>query len=112
MPIWRDHYEGINRANLAISKIPNINMNVDERNTLVAEAKFIKALLYFNLIRYFGDVPYKESETTSLNDLNIPRTPVATIYENMISDLEYCVEYLKVKTSGLAGHATKDSAKT
>ena len=112
LPIWRDHYEGINRANLAISKIPNINMNVDERNTLVAEAKFIKALLYFNLIRYYGDVPYKESETTSLNDLNIPRTPVATIYENMIRDLEYCVVHLNVKAAGLAGHATQDAAKT
>jgi len=112
LPIWRDHYEGINRANLAISKIPGITMNVDERNTLVAEAKFIKALLYFNLIRYYGDVPYKEAETTSLNDLNIPRTPVATIYENMIRDLEYGVVNLKVKAAGLAGHATQDAAKT
>ncbi len=112
LPIWRDHYEGINRANLAISKIPGITMNVDERNTLVAEAKFIKALLYFNLIRYYGDVPYKESETTSLNDLNIPRTPVATIYENMIRDLEYGVVNLKVKAAGLAGHVTQDAAKT
>ena len=112
LPIWRDHYEGINRANLAISKIPGITMNVDDRNTLVAEAKFIKALLYFNLIRYYGDVPYKEAETTSLNDLNIPRTPVATIYENMIRDLEYGVINLKVKAAGLAGHATQDAAKT
>lgn len=112
LPIWRDHYKGINRANLAISKIPSIDMDVTERNTLVAEAKFIKALLYFNLIRYYGDVPYKDSETTSLNDLNIPRTPVATIYENMIRDLEYCVVHLKVKTTGLAGHATQDAAKT
>ena len=112
LPIWRDHYMGINRANLAISKIPSINMDIDERNTLVAEAKFIKALLYFNLIRYYGDVPYKDSETTSLNNLNIPRTPVATIYDNMIRDLEYSVVHLKVKTAGLAGHATQDAAKT
>ena len=112
LPIWRDHYNGINRANLAISKIPSINMDVAKRNTLVAEAKFIKALLYFNLIRYYGDVPYKDSETTSLNNLNIPRTPVATIYENMIRDLEYCVVNLNVKTAGLAGHATQDAAKT
>jgi len=112
LPIWRDHYQGINRANLAISKIPSIDMDVTERNTLVAEAKFIKALLYFNLIRYYGDVPYKESETTSLNNLNIPRTPVATIYENIIRDLEYGVVNLKVKTAGLAGHATQDAAKT
>jgi len=112
LPIWRDHYEGINRANQAISNIPNIDMDVAERNTLVAEAKFIKALLYFNLIRYFGDVPYKETETTSLNDLNIPRTPVAIIYENIIKDLEYGLVNLKVKGAGLAGHATQDAAKT
>lgn len=112
LPIWRDHYKGINRANLSISKIPSIDMDVDERNTLVAEAKFIKALLYFNLIRYFGDVPYKYSETTSLNDLTIPRTPVATIYENIIEDLEYGVEHLKVKAAGITGHATQDAAKT
>lgn len=112
LPIWRDHYKGINQANQSISKIPSINMDVAERNSLVAEAKFIKALLYFNLIRYFGDVPYKETETTSLKDLNIPRTPVATIYENIIKDLEYGLVHLKVKTAGLAGHATQDAAKT
>ena len=112
LPIWRDHYVGINRANLAISKIPTIDMNVAERNALVAEAKFIKSLLYFNLIRYFGDVPYKETETASLNNLYIPRTPVAVIYENIIKDLEYGVKNLKVKAPGLAGHATQDAAKT
>jgi hypothetical protein len=112
LPIWRDHYIGINRANLAISKIPTIDMDVTERNSLVAEAKFIKSLLYFNLIRYFGPVPYKETETASLNNLNIPRTPVATIYENIIKDLEYGIVNLKVKAPGLAGHATQDAAKT
>ena len=115
LPIWRDHYAGINRANLAISNIPKIAdavMVASERNNLVAEAKFIRALLYFNLIRYFGDVPYKDSETTSLNNLNIPRTPVATIYENIIKDLKYGVDNLKVKAPGLAGRATIDAAKT
>jgi len=112
LPIWSDHYDGINRANQAISNIPSIDMDVAERNTLVAEAKFIKALLYFNLIRFFGDVPYKDTETASLNNLDIPRTPVATIYENIIEDLEYGIVNLKVKASGLAGHATQDAAKT
>ena len=112
LPIWRDHYKGINRANMSISRIPSINMDVVKRNNLVAEAKFIRALLYFNLIRYFGDVPYKESETTSFTNLNIPRTPVATIYENIIEDLEYGVVHLKTKTAFLAGHATQDAAKT
>ena len=115
LPMWRDHYAGINRANLAISNIPNIASNimaVDERNTLVAEAKFIRALLYFNLIRYYGDVPYKDSETASLNNLDIPRTPVAVIYNNIIKDLKYGVDSLKVKAPGLAGRATIDAART
>lgn len=112
LPIWKDHYVGINRANQAISRIPGIDMDVTERNSLVAEAKFIKSLLYFNLIRYFGDVPYKETETSSLNNLNIARTPVATIYENIIKDLEYGLVNLKVKAPGLAGHATQEAAKT
>ena len=115
LPIWRDHYAGINRANLAITNIPNIASNimaVDERNTLVAEAKFIRALLYFNLIRYYGDVPYKDSETGALNNLDIPRTPVAVIYNNIIKDLKYGVDSLKVKAPGLAGHATIDAART
>ena len=112
LPIWKDHYVGINRASQAISKIPAIDMDVTERNSLVAEAKFIKALLYFNLIRYFGDVPYKETETASLNNLDIARTPVATIYEKIIKYLEYGVINLKVKAPGLAGHATQDAAKT
>jgi len=115
LPMWRDHYAGINRANLAISNIPKIASNimaVDERNTLVAEAKFIRALLYFNLIRYYGDVPYKDSETASLNNLDIPRTPVAVIYNNIIKDLKYGVDSLKVKAPGLAGRATIDAART
>ena len=115
LPMWRDHYEGINRANLSISNIPKIAdavMVASERNTLVAEAKFIRALLYFNLIRYFGDVPYKDSETASLDNLNIPRTPVANIYENIIKDLKYGVDNLKVKAPGSTGHATQGAAKT
>ncbi len=115
LPIWKDHYTGINAANLAISKISKMASNImakDERNRLVAESKFIRSLLYFNLIRYFGDVPYKDTETASLDNLNIPRTPVNVIYGNIIKDLQYGVDSLKVKARGFSGHATQDAAKT
>jgi hypothetical protein len=115
LPMWRDHYAGINRANLSISNIPKIAdavMAVNERNTLVAEAKFIRALLYFNLIRYYGAVPYKNTETVSLNNLDIPRTPVAVINDSIIEDLKYGVKNLKPKAPGLAGRATIDAART
>lgn len=110
-PLWQDHYKGINEANAAINNIPNVEMDEQRRNTLIAEARFLRSLLYFNLIRYFGDVPYLEEETGSLNDLLVPRTPVGVIYEKLIADLEFCIEHLSIKGETEPGRATVGSAK-
>ncbi len=112
LPIWTDHYQGINEANTAITRIPDINMDEKRMNTLLAEAKFLRSLLYFNLIRIWGDVPYKVSETNSLNELHVPRTPVSTIYEGIINDLEYGITNLNIKGQTEVGRATVDAAKT
>ncbi|MCU4157871.1 RagB/SusD family nutrient uptake outer membrane protein [Carboxylicivirga sp. A043] len=110
--IWREHFKGINEANSAITHIPNIDMDVDRRNTLVAEARFLRALLYFNLVRYYGDVPYMESEVNSLDNLEVPRDPAELVYNKIIADLEFGIEHLDVKGEAAAGRATVGSAKT
>ncbi len=112
LPLWRDHFLGVNEANAAISNIPAVDMDQDLKNRLLAEAKFIKSLLYFNLVRYFGDVPYRENEVSSLNDLEVPRDPASYIYERIIEDLEFGVEHLGVKGEVETGRATVDAAKT
>ena len=111
-PIWESHYQGINEANAAINNIPNIDMDADIKHILIAEATFIRALLYFNLIRYFGDVPYIITETNSLEGLEVPRDSIDLINENLISDLEYCINHLKSKGETETGRATVGAAKS
>jgi len=86
---------------------------VDRRNELVAEARFLRALMYFNLVRYFGDVPYFDTETNSLENLDVSRDPVSMVYEKIIADLEFAIEHLDTKAEiTQAGRATVGAAKT
>lgn len=59
--VWNYIYEGIDRANTAIAgieKMPGYE-NSDELKELVAQARFLRAFLAFDLVRYWGDVPFK-----------------------------------------------------
>lgn len=59
--VWNYIYEGIDRANTAIAgieKMPDYE-NSDELRELVAQARFLRAFLAFDLVRYWGDVPFK-----------------------------------------------------
>ena len=112
LPFWRDHFRGINEANAAINNIPGIDMDVDRRNTLVAQARFLRALMYFNLVRYFGDVPYFENQTSSLDNLEVSRDPVEFVYEKIIEDLEFGLLHLDLRSEVEGGRATLGAAKT
>ena len=52
--LWRHHWEAVFRANQAIARIPDIEMDAALRDRLVGEAKFLRALLYFNLVNLYG----------------------------------------------------------
>jgi hypothetical protein len=55
--IWQHHYQAIFRANQVIARVPGIAMDAVLRDRIVGEAKFIRALLYFNLLTLYGNVP-------------------------------------------------------
>ena len=59
--MWKNNYMGVMKANAAINNIPSITMNPDLQKRFIAEAKFLRALYYFNLVRFFGDVPLNNS---------------------------------------------------
>lgn len=84
---WTNSYQGINRANTVINRVPNIPGDDVLKSELIAEAKFMRALLYFNLVRLFGDVPLNLNETISLDNLNLGRSPQSDIYQQIIDDL-------------------------
>ena len=54
---WQAAYKGITYCNIALENIPGIDMDELEKNALMAEARFIRAFWYFNLVTTFGGVP-------------------------------------------------------
>lgn len=95
--VWNYIYEGIDRANTAIAgieKMPGYE-NSDELKELVAQARFLRAFLAFDLVRYWGDVPFKTTSTGSFGDTAQPRTEREKIYDQIILDLDFAKIHLK-----------------
>lgn len=84
---WQGHYKAVYRSNLILDRAPGINMNEGAKNQIVGQAKFIRALSYFNLTRLWGDVPLvlkvQKTEEARANS----RTSSAQIYQQIIADL-------------------------
>lgn len=112
---WQGSYTGINRANGVISRVPAIAMNQVRRDRIVAEARFLRALFYFNLVRFFGDVPLDTSETASLTEeLNLTRSSKDDVYKQIIEDLTLAENKLDPAygpTDANIGRATQGAAK-
>jgi len=88
--VWEDIYTAINRANYVLAGIQNVNfLNETEKNDLVGQLLFLRALHYFNLVRLYGAVPLKLKPTTKNNPSNfLPRSPANSVYQQIISDLD------------------------
>jgi starch-binding outer membrane protein, SusD/RagB family len=113
--VWASAYDAINRANAVLDHVPSINMDVPLRDRIVAEAKFLRALHYFNLVRLFGDVPLKLHETNGLDSLALPRSPAADVYAQIVKDLQDAIAVLpsaKTYTGTDIGRASRGAAKT
>ena len=95
--VWNYIYEGIDRANTAIAgieKMPGYE-NSDELKELVAQARFLRAFLAFDLVRYWGDVPFKTTSTGSFGDTAQPRTEREKIYDQISIELDFAKIHLK-----------------
>lgn len=83
---WVQLYDGINRANFAIDNIPDIAATDEVKNGFINEAKFLRALYYFNAVQFWGDIPLIAGTKYEQSDLN--RKPVADVYDQIIADLK------------------------
>ena len=90
---WYALYSGINRANMFlenIDKVTGFDSGVKEQ--YIAEARFLRAFYYFNLVECWGDVPFKTVSTQSVTNLNIPRTDKQEIYDFIVSEMADAAE--------------------
>ena len=118
--LWEDRYRslyvGIRNASVFIHSVNRCTeISQSDRNSYQAEAKFLRAYFYFQLIRQYGPVPLIPDEgqdiTLSYEELAIPRAPMDNLVEFIVKDLEEAVPYLpsEYPTSWL-GRATVGAA--
>lgn len=114
--VWTKWYKTIGRASYAIEYIENYEMSDEQlRDRLIGEAKFIRALCYFYLTRYFGDIPIQdlgEDGEEGLEALS-QRVPQEEVYAYIIEDLQSAAEALPTKSGYPAedlGRATQGAA--
>lgn len=105
---WEESYIGINRANIVIDKTA-ANEQLDEsvRDRYVNEAKFLRALFYFNIVRWWGDVPLVLHDG---DGEGIPRTPRDSVYAQIVDDLEAASHLPETFSGSTEGRATAGAA--
>jgi hypothetical protein len=107
---WVVNYNGISQCNTVIEKVPAIEMDETLKNRVLGEAYFLRAYYYFMLTQVFGDVPLL-IKITPPEELKIPKTPKAEIYDQIIMDCDQAAAWLPVEySSNETGRATKGSA--
>jgi len=110
LSFWSARYQGIFRANMAIETIDNVTgwTNEAQKQQLMGEVYFLRALYYFELSQLFGEVPLLTSTLVT----NIPKTPAEETYAVIAEDLKTAIEIMPSSpyTSVASGHATKWSA--
>ncbi|UKT63496.1 RagB/SusD family nutrient uptake outer membrane protein [Pedobacter mucosus] len=84
---WQGHYKAIYRSNLILDRAPAINMTDATKNQVIGQAKFIRALCYFNLTRLWGNVPLVLTVQTTGEARENSRATSAQVYQQIISDL-------------------------
>ncbi|MBV6639332.1 MAG: RagB/SusD family nutrient uptake outer membrane protein, partial [Cyclobacteriaceae bacterium] len=107
---WTTSYDGINRANSAIDNIPRAEGLESAKDALIGEAKYLRALFYFNLVRLFGDIPLMDHELTSLENAFPARSPIANVYSLIEADLVDAGNNLP-NTQSDKGRATSPAAR-
>jgi hypothetical protein len=85
---WRSHYRAINTTNTVIGRAPTAQISDALRSQRVGEARFLRALYYFNLVRMWGPVPLLLTETQGpMTEAN--RDSVAKVYDAIVADLQF-----------------------
>lgn len=117
LDFYRAQYQGIARCNLAIQEVAKVDadttMTESRKNCLLGEAHFMRAYYYFRLVRVFGGVPYVDFVIDSSSKWQQPRASEATVYENIVKDLEIAEPLLWNKSEYAdedLGRATKGAA--
>lgn len=106
---WNQHYNALFIVNNIITKSSAIDFPT--KDALIAEARFLRALYYFNMVRAWGDVPLVTAPVGIAEAYKLGRTPEAEVYTQIINDLDFAAAKLPVKASQrFVGAASQEAA--
>lgn len=110
--LWRNSYIGIQRCNIVLNRIGFSDLDDETKSRRAGEVLFIRSLLYFNIVRIWGDAPLVLEETTDpLHAFEHVRTPKEEIYTQIISDLRRAINFLPLIPEE-AGRVSKGAGQT
>lgn len=107
---WQNTYETISRANNVIDGIKNTPMDATKKEQMIAEAKFLRAYSYFQLVNIFGEVPLKLYPQNSDKNIYVGLSSVEGIYTQIEKDLTDAVVLPVSYAVTETGRATRGAA--
>jgi hypothetical protein len=105
--LWGFMYAGVNRANYVLEFQDKTDF--EGKNIIIGEVRFLRAYFNFELVKWFGPIPLKETRFVLGDETTIPRSPLEDVYASIEADLMYAIENLSY-TAPQTGRATKGSA--
>jgi tetratricopeptide (TPR) repeat protein len=104
-------YIGIGRINNILGSLPDADLSQDAKDRFEGQAKFLRALFYFDLVRYFGGVPLYLKVVEGASNAYLPRSPVEDVYKAIEEDLQEAIQKLPEVSFPQNGRATKGAAR-
>lgn len=103
---WINYYKGIFRCNQLITQQDNIDWGGDEtaKGRVIGEARALRGILYFDLVRLFGDVPL----LTEPSEENLPRTAAKEVYQLIFDDFKFAAANIPADAYPLENRNTND----
>ncbi len=92
---YSNHYSAINRCNVLIDALKDSPVDEEFKSEIEAEARFLRAVLYFTLVRMFGDVPLVIKSSPEYTGVDVGRTSYSKVYNQIISDFNYAEQYMR-----------------
>lgn len=107
---WNNKYQFIYRCNKVLEAIPNIDANEIDKKKWEGEARFIRAILYFELVRIFGEVPIVTTPLGIAEAYEVPKSSIEEVYDLIRDDLEAIVGNQLLSREIVPGRASLYSA--
>ncbi|CAN5906110.1 RagB/SusD family nutrient uptake outer membrane protein [soil metagenome] len=112
--LWVQYYNGVARSNILlanIDRIPAGKIDAGRKARYIAEAKFLRGVMYLQLVSLFGDVPMPLVPVNDAEARALTNMPSAKVYDQIIADFDASAAVLPSAYTGIdAGRATKWAA--